>query len=380
VTPASPCPAGAKSVTYGKSAGSFKPANQLLTSVTRAGKVTTYAYNNRDHLNCVKEPGRTTCRLQTSYAACPDDPQEIPTQSPMYLRDYVVTQQDAGGKIYSFSYDLDMCPKWKSNTDSDYRPFTQQITTMIQNGSAITVVNTDPSGLPLSIVDPLQRSLSYQLSGGLIYSGAIVPDATIYGVSAAEGNGETYIFDARGNATKKTIHGKPGSGSDFEISAVYPATCANRKTCNKPLSTSDARHKTSNFTYSPDHGGVLTEEGPAVDGVHPVKRYAYFQKYAWVKNAAGGYSQASSPVWLLAEERICRNSATVGNGCAGGPVDEVVTSYDYGPSSGAVGNNLLLRGKTVTSDGNSPRTCFGYDRHGNRIWESSPRAALASCY
>ena len=57
-----------------------------------------------------------------------------------------------------------------------------------------------------------------------------------------------------------------------------------------------------------------------------------------------------------------------------------MTSYDYGPDTGAVGNNLLLRGMTVTADGQARRTCYGYDPQGNRIWETKPRAGLAACY
>lgn len=72
-------------------------------------------------------------------------------------------------------------------------------------------------------------------------------------------------------------------------------------------------------------------------------------------------------------------------GCAGGASDEVVTRYDYGPDTGSVGNNLLLRGKVVTAqdaDGviRSYRTCYGYDALGNKIWETSPRAGLSACY
>jgi YD repeat-containing protein len=57
--------------------------------------------------------------------------------------------------------------------------------------------------------------------------------------------------------------------------------------------------------------------------------------------------------------------------------DEVLTTYDYGPDSGP--NNLFLRGRVVTADGQSLRTCYTYDRFGNRISETLPRAGLTSC-
>jgi hypothetical protein len=121
-----------------------------------------------------------------------------------------------------------------------------------------------------------------------------------------------------------------------------------------------------------------------VNGIRSQKRYAYAQYYAWIRNSGGGYSPAATPVWLLAEERSCRATATTGNACTGGAADEVVVGYDYGPATGAIGNNLLLRGTFTTAqdaDGvvRSFRSCFGYDQEGNQIWTTSPRAGLGSC-
>jgi hypothetical protein len=77
--------------------------------------------------------------------------------------------------------------------------------------------------------------------------------------------------------------------------------------------------------------------------------------------------------------RTCRTTATVNGACAGGAADEVLTAYEYGPDTGAVGNNLMLRGVAVTADGQTLRTCYGYDRDGNKISETKPRAGLAVC-
>ena len=63
--------------------------------------------------------------------------------------------------------------------------------------------------------------------------------------------------------------------------------------------------------------------------------------------------------------------------CAGGASDAVVTSYDYGPDSGP--NTLLLRGTTVTSSAGTLRTCFGYDRWGRKMSETSPRGTGSTC-
>jgi hypothetical protein len=55
----------------------------------------------------------------------------------------------------------------------------------------------------------------------------------------------------------------------------------------------------------------------------------------------------------------------------------MVTTYEYGADGTA--NNLRVRGKVVTADGVSLRTCYGYDWQGNKISETSPRAGLATC-
>ena len=101
------------------------------------------------------------------------------------------------------------------------------------------------------------------------------------------------------------------------------------------------------------------------------------QRNAWIKNASGGYVQLATPIWLLSEERTCRTTATVGNACAGGASDEVVTTYDYGPNSGP--NNLWLRGVAVTADGQTLRTCYTYDDYGRKLSETKPLGTGANC-
>ena len=114
-----------------------------------------------------------------------------------------------------------------------------------------------------------------------------------------------------------------------------------------------------------------------MNGVTPQTRYEYAQRYAWLKNSSGGYSQGSSPIWVLVRERFCRTTSPSGSGCVGGTSDEVVTDYDYGPNTGP--NNLLLRGVAVTADGQTRRTCYGYDQMGRKISETKPSALLTVC-
>ncbi|WP_160296838.1 RHS repeat protein [Sphingomonas sp. ERG5] len=206
-------------------------------------------------------------------------------------------------------------------------------------------------------------------------------------ITHPEGNRIGYSRDGRGNVVSETWTPKPGSGlppvsssSAFPDSALLAADCTSvvRKICNKPISKKDYNGNQTDFTYDPAHGGVLTETAPAdASGVRAVKRTAYVQRYAWIKNSGGTYSQAAPAIWLISTEKMCRTSATVSGSCAAGASDEVTTSYDYGPDSGP--NTLLLRGKVVTADGVSLRSCYGYDAQGNQISETSPRAGLTVC-
>ena len=116
---------------------------------------------------------------------------------------------------------------------------------------------------------------------------------------------------------------------------------------------------------------------PDDHGVRPQIRYYYEQRSPWLKSSNGGYVASGTPIWVLTQEEYCRTSAASGNGCSAGSADEVVTTYDYGPDSGP--NNLWLRGKTVTSEGVSLRTCYTYDVFGNQHTETTPNANLTSC-
>lgn len=162
-------------------------------------------------------------------------------------------------------------------------------------------------------------------------------------------------------------------------SASYPIDCMNPKTCNHPLYVRDGNGNETDFTYAPEHGGVLTDTGAAVNGVQPQKRYTYAQRYPWVLNSSGAYNRATNPIWVLTQTSFCKtgNPNGTNTGCANGSSDEVITTYDYGPDSGP--NNLALRGTVVDAGGLALRTCYSYDALGNKISETNPRAGLASC-
>lgn len=270
----------------------------------------------------------------------------------------VVTSATVNGKTTNYALNF---PAGGTQVVTSTGPLSQQYSyTAISNVPGIT-----------KKVDPLGRTTTYTY------------DAfnRLLSVTPPEGNTTNYTYDSNGNVLQITLHPKTGSGSTpLSESWTYGSSpCyVSPKTCNQPDTHTDPRGNVTTYSYDANHGGVLTETDPAdANGIHPVKRYAYAQRYAWIKNASGSYVQAPTPIWLRTEERTCAQTATVGGACAGGSSDEIVTSYDYGPNSGP--NNLLLRGKVVAASGTSLRTCYGYDQYGNKISETSPRAGLTSC-
>ena len=191
----------------------------------------------------------------------------------------------------------------------------------------------------------------------------------------------TYDDDYRGNLTAISL------ATGESVSATYPPSCtsANRKFCNKPASTTDARGSTTNYTYHAPSGQIATVTLPADEaGYRAQTRYSYQQKYAYYKKDSNSVEAADTPVWMLVREEYCMSSQASGSNCSAGDNDEVVTDYDYGPQDGRP-NNLLLRGVRVTALGdNGVRetrvTCYQYDIYGNRIGETKPKAGKTQCY
>lgn len=172
----------------------------------------------------------------------------------------------------------------------------------------------------------------------------------------------------------------PDFGAISLAGSVFVLGCgsgpADARLCDKPLTVTDGRGNTTEYTYDPAHGGVLTETGPAVNGIRPQVRYSYAQRHAWLRAPGGGYVQSAWPVWVLTQKRTCRTGASTPTGCAIAG-DELVTTYDYGPASGP--NNLLLRSVTETAPGLERRTCYRYDQFGNKIAETQPNGASNGC-
>lgn len=355
---ATPCPAGVQSVQYGYACGS---ACGLTSYTDVAGQVTTYGIQTLG-ISSITSPGSSSPDLTIGYHSGSGK---------------VQSQTFANGAAWLYSYSYNSDP-W------DVTPFNYQ--TDVTSPAGTSVRHEFYAEKPSFVQDELGRRVGYTYvwAGGARH---------VERKTDPEGNETRYNYGMSPPITYSGIRqpievrkvAKPGSGqADIVTTATYPSltSCANPKTCEKPVTTTDANGNITSYTYDATHGGVLTETGPALNGVQPQKRHEYAQRYSWVKNSTGTYVQSATPVWVKARERHCRTTAASGSGCAGGAVDEVVTDYDYGPNSGP--NTLLLRGVVVTAANaagtlESLRTCYTYDVHGNRISETKPLANLTSC-
>jgi YD repeat-containing protein len=360
------CPVGSQSVNYGYSVTAIGAL--ALTSATNAtGAVTTYSYVGRDHLGCIKQPSQATCQISNTYDVCVRDPEQPYDPPGLSWRDRVISQTASTGEGYSYSYAATCAGSSDGYSSSMNVSGVATTTTWIQ------------SALPYSIVDPIGRTT------GLLYTGKnndLNEFTRLARITYPEGSQAEYAYDTRGNIIEGRTKAKTGTGlQDIVNSAIYPATCADRKICNKPTSATDARGATTTYTYDAVHGGVLTEVGAAVGGVSPAKKYAYAQHYAWLKAAGAGYVQAATPVWVKTEERSCRTTALnlATGACAAGSGDLVLTAYEYQAGNASTPSNVWLKGAAVTADGQTQRACYGYDGQGNRVSETKPKAGLTAC-
>jgi len=369
------CPVGVETTSYSYSNG------RLASRTDRTGAVwnisSNYSSVDLAFLESFYRPNEPTPYLTNNWGV-----------GPAGHGDIVLSQDFADGRHFSYGYtaetyaivfvnqdesdkDMDVGTGWTLTNSVDGTNLATSLT-FGSNGNLPPTI----SPTPIKVVDPLGRIFLWNYG---IQNGS--SNAPLLSRSLPEGNGEAYTYDAYRNRTQVDRSPKPGSGQAHIITSATFGNCdsfANLIACDKPTSVTDARGNVTTYIYDPTHGGVLTQTGAAnANGIQPVMRSAYAQRYAWISNGAGGYVRASSPIWVKTEDRTCRSTATTGNSCAGGAADEVVTSYDYGPDSGP--NNLWLRGTAVTADGQTRRACYGYDTLGNKISETSPRAGLAVC-
>ncbi len=372
----SSCSGASYKVTYGRnSAGA-------ITSITGVdGTVVSLQYN--PFLTCVTLPNSSTCAIQNVYDG---------NNNFAVLPNQVTQQTTATGEVWNYNH-LPI-----ENNPGDYIPGFGEVresfgwmTPPAGTGTSATFGN----GFVSKVVGP-SGTTNYEYSTlgayAVLMGGGV--NATWTGphyysvfpsrITYPEGNSIYFTRDWADNVTGRSEIAKPGSSLANNVTVwTYPTAnqwssptiCASANVlCDKPTSVIDANSKTTNFTYNATHGGMLTKTEPAAtNGIRPQTRYTYTQRYARDVNGTA----LQPPIWVLSSEEYCKTSAASGSGCAGGAADEVVTTYDYGPTSGP--NNLLLRGTVVDPIGLNLRTCFTYDQYSRKISETQPKGTGSSC-
>lgn len=330
------------------------------------------------------------------------------------LMPYVAEQDFADGSGYTYSYDLTPETGDPFGSMSSYQTIAGGVytdalsqTTQVRYSFPQTPGSMNPprvvgaaggytyvnygdivyqaTGGPTRIVDPLGRETLSDYCDPVVMAGLPSSEhhrclvTLLQSQTDPEGNKVALKYGTHNNPIEIRHIAKAGSGlADIVETATYDATaCTNLyPSCDKPLTVTDARGITTDYTWSSTHGGMLTETraAPTTGAVRPQKRYTYQQFYAWYKNAAGTLLQSPYATYLLTEISECRTGAAPA--CVG-TADETRTTFNYGSSG--VANNLLLVSKTVAAgDGSlSATTSWTYDALGNKLTEDGPLAGTA---
>ena len=231
---------------------------------------------------------------------------------------------------------------------------------------------------PLSFQDELGRITKYVYANNTMGATRVISPEATYSGTTVTGGYTDYVYDDRNNITSVTVVPK-GGGTPLVTTVNYSASpCANIKTCNKPNSIVDPRGNQTDYTYDPNHGGVLTETGPADSaGVRPQKRYEYSLLYPQIKNSAN-VPVNSTPVWRLTKTSVCATAISTNPASCVGTPSETITEYEYNTP------NLLLTKTTARAGGSNvslpysssnlwQSTSYGYDSNGRQVWVDGPR-------
>jgi RHS repeat-associated protein len=241
------------------------------------------------------------------------------------------------------------------------------MTRTVPSGGTQTYITTLSVGRPSSFKDELNRTTSY----------AYDTVGHLTQVTYPEGNKLQYVYDARGNVIQtRAISKAPGTPPDIVTLATYAASCVNLITCNRPLTTTDAKNNVTDYTYDATHGGVLTVTAPAAasGGVRPQVRNSYTPLQAYYKDSGGLVVASGSPIHKLISTSSCQTTAS----CAG-TADEVKATIDYGLQVTGTANNLLPVAITKSSGDSALVTTatVAYDGAGNIISADGPLPGAA---
>lgn len=344
------CPAGARSVSYtysGIRVASVADASGAVWTMTN-----NYTGSTTPFQESFYKPGIAQAWLTNSYGV----------DQSFGLTLHVNQQSFAGGRTISYYMDNVGHGEFATGTVFLGLSWTEngQSTTSVAWKTLQQNSNYPPAVAgPATITDPLGRQTKRTYDAQFV---------KVLSVAQPSGRKETYTYNSSRSITQ--VQATPSTGfSDPALNVTYTYDCTVALNCKKPATKTDAGLNTTNYTYDPVHGGLLTETlpAPSAGAVRPQTRYTWAQYYAWFRNTSGTLVQASTPVWRVSSISECRTSSS----CVGGS-DETKTTYTYGASG--TPNNLLVTQTTVAAGDNSlsATTTRSHDANGDLVSEDGP--------
>jgi hypothetical protein len=340
--------------------------NNLLASATDVtGQTENYTYDSHLLLNCLRPPGASGCKIANTWTSTS------------------LIQTLADGATWTFGWTF-WDQSWGGRkTERD--PYGNgNVETQVVDPAGKTWYYTFTGSSPYFFITPGGAVTNYRYTGGMPHDQELnMPlmnmGTILQSVTYPEGN--QYLVEKNGPKlalSKETWRAKSASGLADIVKRYTYSFAGTAAQVGKPIAIIDGRGNQTDYTYA-SHGGVLSEMGPAPQpgARRPLKLTAYAQKSAYIKNSSGSLVAAAAPIWVPVSETACQTVPGGTSPVCDSTIFQSVTNFEYGANGTA--NNIRLRGKTVSAGGVSLRTCFGYDNQGNRIWETTPRAALGSC-
>lgn len=204
------------------------------------------------------------------------------------------------------------------------------------------------------------------------------PGWLVSSVIQEEGNRLDYGYTDRGDLQSVTRIPKPGSGlTPTTVTATF-GDCSTPVACGRPTAITDARGNTTNYTYDPTHGGLLTETQPAptLGADRPQTRYTYQSLTAWYRTSASTTQFQADPVVLPTQVSTCASGTAPS--CVG-TANEIRTTTTYQAGNATTGSNLLPVTVTAGAGNGSllASTTTTWDANGDMKTVDGPLAGTA---
>jgi len=308
----------------------LRPRNTTQTVTDDFGTVWSYTFNSDRELTRVQNPGGLA-PIDATYGSS---------------NRVVTVVTPAGTTTYSYTRNGD------NGTTTATAP----------NGEVSYVEYNHKYGYVTLHRDPLGRETTYSWNSST---------RRLDRITYPEDNYSTFTYDARGNVVSKKDYPK-GGGTPLEYQAGgFPPTCtsANWGNCNKPRFVVDPKGNRTDFEYSADDTipTKIIRPSPTPGAPRPT-----------ITNEISGLG-------LVTKTVTCKTQEV----CAEGTSDAIVEETIYRSLQYA---NWILAGpkhtkgwfafpveKIVTADGETRRSCLGYDMRGNLVSTTPPLANITSC-